>query len=261
MGQAVKLDFVPDADEPEAGQIFVNLSFDGHTEKCFWDTGATSTKLVSNDFFAKYPVTREGELFGLAGKGVSAARIQIRNISWGGQDLGQHEVMRLPEKLCIAPTAGIDLFKDKRFSLDSKTLEVSFEKQDSTLPLELGTFGHILVSSTFSGIRLRLIWDTGAGLTTIDQKVIDEHPTAFRFIKRLNVGDTVHAEAMQLKLYEVRNFAIGPVKLQKVKVLGADFNSIKSKLRDQSIQGALGYNVITQFSWYFDLPEQKYLVR
>ncbi|WII73401.1 aspartyl protease family protein [Bdellovibrio sp. 22V] len=257
----MKVNFVADADEPEAGQIFAHLIFDGHSEKCFWDTGATSTKVVSNYFFAKYPIVKEGELAGLAGKGVSAARIQIRNISWGNYSLGQHEVMLLSEKLGISPTAGIDLFKENRFGLDSKTQEVSFEKQDASLTFELGTFGHILVSPVFNGLRLHLIWDTGAGLTTIDQKVIDENPSIFSFIKSLDVGDTVHAKAMQLKLYEATNFAIGSVSLKKVQVLGADFSSIKSKLGAQSIQGALGYNVITHFSWYFDLQAKKYSVR
>lgn len=257
----MKLNFVPDADEPDAGQIFAHLTFDGQTEKCFWDTGATSTKVVSNDFFEKYPVVKEAELAGLAGKGVSAARIQIRNVSWGKHSLGQHEVMRLPEKLGIVPTAGINLFKEKRFYLDSKGKEISFEKKDADQAFKLGTFGHILVSSVFGGLRLNLIWDTGAGLTTIDQKVIDENPSAFRFIKNLDVGDTVHAKAMQLKLYEATNFTIGSVTLPKVKILGADFSSIKSKLSDQSIQGALGYNVITHFNWYFDLQAQKYSVR
>lgn len=40
-----------------------------------------------------------------------------------------------------------------------------------------------------SKIQLRTIWDTGAGLTTIDQKAIDENESIFRFIKNLDVGD------------------------------------------------------------------------
>lgn len=35
----MKVKFVPDSEEPEAGEFFVQLSFDGNTEECFWDTG------------------------------------------------------------------------------------------------------------------------------------------------------------------------------------------------------------------------------
>lgn len=204
----MKVKFVPDSEEPEAGEIFARLSFDGNTEECFWDTGATSTNVNTNDFFSTYPVLNQGQLVGLAGMSVSTDRILVQDISFDGHKLGRQEVMRLPKTLGVPFTAGIDLFRGQQFSLNSRNQELVFESQNASLNFELGAAGYIIVPVGSGKIQLRTIWDTGAGLTTIDQKAIDENQSIFRFIKKLDVGDTVHARAMQLKLYEMDEMSI-----------------------------------------------------
>lgn len=257
----MKLDLISDKDEPEAGQIFVDVGFDGHIQKCFLDTGATSTKVITNSFFSSYNSVKSAQVGGLSGKGVSADRVQIAKISIGTYSLGEHEIIRLPEGLPMTHTAGIDLLKNQHVTFDFKTRDLNFKNQEAGLPFNKSKAGHILIPVTFNTLNVKTIWDTGAGLTTIDQKIIDAHPGIFRYLKTLEVGDTVSEKGMQLKLYEVDSLKVGPLLLQKVKILGADFSFIAKKVGDPDLGGALGYNVLTHYKWYFDMATQKYSVQ
>lgn len=252
---------VVDKDEPDAGQIFVDTNFDGETRRCFLDTGAKSTKIIEDSFFSKYPKSNEAQIAGLSGKSVQASRILISKVKIGTQELGQLEVVRLPQGPDVEPTLGIDLFQNQKVSFDFKDKKLSFgNTEQPTIPFKRTDAGYITLDTNIESLSVRVIFDTGAGLTTIDQKIIDQNPKVFRFLKSLSVGDSLEVNSMQLKLYEIKEAQIGGLGFQNVKVLGADFTQIRNRLKDQSIQGALGYNVLIQHNWHFDMATQKYSV-
>ena len=126
---------------------------------------------------------------------------------------------------------------------------------------ELGQNGHIIVPATLGSSVARVIWDTGAGLTTVDQKFIADHPENFRFIKNIKVGDAVIDGASTMKLYMATELIIGNLHLKDIRILSADFSAIQEKLNDNSIFGAAGFNVLESYNWYFDMKSKTYSVR
>lgn len=77
------------------------------TPKSVFGIQGTTNKSEYERIFSKYPVLNQGQLVGLAGKGVSTDRILVQDISFDGHKLGRHEVMRLPKTLGVPFTAGI----------------------------------------------------------------------------------------------------------------------------------------------------------
>ncbi len=84
-----------DQDEPEGGQFFVDVQFDGRSEKCFLDTGATSTTVRANSFFSAYPSLRESKSVGVSRKAAVAAKIQIKDIRVGTEHSSGMELKEL----------------------------------------------------------------------------------------------------------------------------------------------------------------------
>lgn len=260
--KTVLLSMVPDPDEPEGGQIFLDVDFDGQIHRSVLDTGAQSTKVMKDSFFASYKSIDTKHLMGLSGKAAEVATIQIEHVKIGTHDLGSLDVACVPAAMKIPTTVGVDLFQGQQFTFNFPKATLRFDTPVVMgTPLHIWKDRHLLIPVSFGTESFEMIWDTGAGLTTIDQELIKKHPDNFNFLKTLNVGDIVQENAFQLKLYLAKELKVGNNTFKEVKVLAADFRPLWEKLGTKSIHGALGYNMLTQHSWSFDLKNKMYTVQ
>lgn len=251
-----------DKEETDAGQFFVKAKFDGQEERCFLDTGATTTTVKATSFFAAYTAIRESKFMGISGKPAIASRIQVGDIQVGENHFQDQQIVRLPNEKGMLSTLGIDLFQNQRVGFELKDHRLILPMTEKTsYPFHVGQKGHIIVPVTLGNGSAQMIWDTGAGLTTIDQKFISDHAGSFQFIKNISVGDALVDGATVMKLYLVSDVVIGHLHMKNVKVLGADFTAIQEKLNDASIVGAVGFNVLASYNWYFDMKSKTYSVK
>jgi len=144
------------------------------------------------------------------------------------------------------------LSKDLRFQWDSM--------REAKSSFSIGKRGHIVVPVSFGKSAHQMIWDTGAGLTTLDQQVIEQQPGDFEFIRDIEVGNTVGSGKTLMKLYKAKMVRISDASLKDICVLATDFSQVQSKTGDSAVVGALGFNALKDHGWCFDMPNLKYLV-
>ncbi len=238
--------------ELESGQFFVTTIYDNISLEQFLDTGSTFTSVPWN-LFSKYQQTGTLKSKGLANTAQQHDKITVQQAFLSNSEKANIEVIRLTKSSSMAPTLGINFFQNSKFIFSPSTNELSFEdftwthKED----LKIGNRGHILLNVMIENKEYSAIWDTGAGLTTIDQKLVAENPDNFTFIQETE-GNDCNEGSLKLNLYLAKKLHVGNIVFKDLKVLVHDFESISQALGEQ-IDLALGFNALILKNWKFDL--------
>ena len=261
MSKKVYLSLKPDADEVDAGEIFLSCVFDGNLEKCFLDTGANRTSVSENDFFKKYPSVADKKLQGAFGKPENCHEIVLEHQILGDViERKNISLLRSPSHMGRASTIGLDTFAGNtlcfnfdEYSLSKSEIENSFHQ--GSIRDRTGLF----VLNIFSNdIKTAGVWDTGAGLTSVDTSFISKHPTLFEELKSVEVGNIVGGFA-QLKIYSLKALTIGEVHFSNLRVIAFDFEPLRSHF-GEGVSFIIGYNVITQANWKIDFASGRWNV-
>lgn len=243
-------------EEEDSGRIFAKGNVDGHEQRFYVDTGSTATKVRTNEFFDKYSSTENRSIVGLGGKPLSLSKIKVQKISMGPYSTTNHEILRYPNSPTFESTAGIDLLQNKAFVFEfSKSRMIELNKINGNHNFKIGRKGHILIDTQIGNLNTCGIWDTGAGLTTIDTKLVESNPNIFTLSKELDAGDPTGAE-FKMKLYAAKEIKIGNLVLKDVQFLAFDFSIIHEKLNDPNVNLAIGFNILVHHDWYFDMKSK-----
>lgn len=248
-------------EEEDSGRIFTTGQVDGQTERFYIDTGANNTKIKTNKIFENYKAIESKSLMGLSGKPITLSKIRVQNILMGAFSTSNHEVLRYPNTPDFESTAGIDLLQNKIFGFEfSKNKIIELDKLNATDKFVLTPRGYILLHTHISGHEINGIWDTGAGLTTIDTEFVKKNPDLFTFVKDIDGGDTT-GSSLKMKLYMVKKIQIGSMTLENVQFLAYDFSPIRTKLNDPTINMAIGFNILIHHDWYFDMKNHTWTAK
>ncbi len=240
-----------------SGQFFISSDFDGQIVEQFIDTGSTFTSLPWN-IFSDYSTVGASSSKGLANNSVQHDKISIQKVLIGNHTLNLFEVIRLKEQSLMQPTLGVNAFQKVEFIFDSRLKELTFMKSDlnkvTSSPLEIGKREHILLNTIVDKHSYTAIWDTGAGLTTVDENLIKNSPENFTFLQETE-GDDCNENNLKLKLYKAKSITVGNLEFSDLDVLAHDFQPISQALGEK-IDLALGFNAIVQKKWSFNLHEK-----
>lgn len=247
-------------EEEDSGRIFALGNVDGQSERFYIDTGANTTKIKSNNVFEKYHAIENRTLMGLSGNPMTVSKIKVQNISMGPFSAFSHEIFLYPNMPYFESTAGVDLLQNKIFGFEfTKSRVIELDKINANEKFILAPQGYILIHTKISNNEVNGIWDTGAGLTTIDTEFVKKNSNLFTFVKDIEGGDTT-GSIINMKLYLVKKIQIGSITLENVQFLAHDFSPIKTKLNDPTINMAIGFNMIIHHDWYFDMINKSWLV-
>lgn len=240
----------------------MGATFDGVSHNCFLDTGATTTTVKNDSTFSSYASRRDMQFMGINGDTSLASRIFIKDIQMGGKSLGGLEIARLPNEGNYHFTVGVDLLQGRKVLFDFRDLKFQWDPSTETeSSFAKGKRGHIVIPVIFGKTAHQMIWDTGAGLTTLDQKIIEQQPGDFEFIRDIEVGNTVGSGKTLMKLYRAKVARVSDASLNDVLVLATDFSQVQAKTGDSTVVGALGFNALRNHVWYFNMPNLRYLVK
>ncbi|EAY31416.1 retropepsin-like aspartic protease [Microscilla marina] len=111
----------------------------------------------------------------------------------------------------------------------------------------------IVVKATLNNQRTyRFIWDTGAGVTVLSRKVVQELGLKPR--AKMKVGDS-RKRRKTLELVNIQNFTLGGVKFKNIAGLVVDYDST-SVLPCIAEGGIIGTNIIARCNWTIDYAQQ-----
>jgi aspartyl protease len=273
-GQSSPLDVQIQNQMFNVGQIFVNCGFDGQGLNCLLDTGSNICLVKADDFFGKYPAQGQRCSEGASGAKVCSDLIDIADLKVGGIDFGAENALRRTPQSCggeggpqlpsylVGSVWHSLLGHQVGFDFASKTLTVDPPQQapGAQQPMKLVLDNNYLeIPVAFgSAAPVQMLYDTGAGLTVMDQSFVDANASAFSFLADTQIQDS-SCQKIPVKIYSVNSLSIAGNSLSGTYAVAMDLSFIKKAL-GQDLQGIIGFNAITSFNWRVDLKNDTFSV-
>lgn len=140
------------------------------------DTGAAHTHLVSNNDIAGLSVARRDSTAGALAAGQDDF-VSVRDVRFGPVREAELDVVRVPgEQPGARDVLGMDVLGGSAWEVRLSASELWYPAsgEDATPPrtydLEMDDRDHSYVTAEWSGgTRARACWDTGAGITVVDE--------------------------------------------------------------------------------------------
>jgi hypothetical protein len=240
-----------------SSQLYLQCFIGGMLQSCFLDTGSNRNTIRADQFSAQLPVVGKSQFSGASGTAkecetVSAPEVRIDSLVRASQLF-----TRCSDASDFPTTIGITYFENTSFELNfAKAQLVSPALKPSllvTYPLRRLEKGHRIISVQIANETVSAVFDTGAGLTSIDEEFVKSHPTSFVFIQDIPAKD-VTGTTFMMKLYQMKSLTIGGRVIPDDYVLAMPIvTSLKKYLGDVPL--ILGLNHIQKLNWYFDLSE------
>jgi hypothetical protein len=248
----VPVECVPDPDVPGCGNVFVSVEVDDRTVRAVFDTGAPRTLLIDLPSSARPVGSRKTT--GAFGTEI-VTEWEVGAIRIGSLLAGPLTVDRIDGGFGRHPVVGLDVLGAGSWQLDisSRTL-VTGAPSRRGLAYKSATNGHILTEMRWPTATATAIYDTGAGITLIDQRFADAHPNLFEHAGSTTVTDVLGSHG-DLGLARMSAYEIDGTRFAGHIVAIANLPEIPDH-----IDAAIGFPTISQVRWTVDVPARRWLI-
>jgi Aspartyl protease len=245
---------VADPDTPGCADVKVDIEVDGRRYRCELDTGAARTTLASDEYLASLPACGSDR----SARAFSARTddlVTILGLAVGPLSVGPVEVARVPagpDQRCLL---GMDVLGRYccRFRFDAGILELTDSPDPAaTLPLQVSDRGHLYVTPRWAGISASACWDSGAGITLVDQSFHRAHPHLFAEAGT-TVGRDGSGASFETPVYLMSGPMIGGVQFGPSLAAVIDMSAMNHGLQ-YPMDMIVGYPTYRQAEWLFDVP-------
>lgn len=254
---------MPDAEDAEAAQVFVDGTIDDRPYRFLLDTGAARTTVQVDAYTSTFGSVGTSSSSGLFAP-VHAALITVPRIELGpivkqhvsvaraspiGSDLGNLIGMDLLQDVCCH-----FLFDEHRVVVDP----VEEPEVAATQALFLDRVGHPYVDVQFDDGMAQAVWDSGAGITVADLNFITQHPGSFRHAGQSRGTDATGA-TRETPMFTMAATTIGSKVFPPHTVAGVDLAPVNATI-DAPMDLILGYSTLSRANWWFDFPRRRWAV-
>ncbi|MCZ2404729.1 clan AA aspartic protease [Paenarthrobacter sp. Z7-10] len=258
----VPLVVTPDADDPGCADVTVDGFIGGRPYRFILDTGAARTQVVPDEFTSGFPAVGES-----SSQAVFAAAsdhlIDIPELTVGPITRSPMRITRThPCQPGARNLLGMDLLKEHRchFSFERQCLEIGLDKYVvHGAPLHLDTKGHPYVDAHFPlGVVAHTVWDSGAGITIVDQKFLAKHSRHFREVEP-SMGTDGTGTKVQTPTFLMSDVSIGGIQFAPHRVACIDLARANENLA-LPMDLILGYTTLSQADWLMDFPRREWAI-
>lgn len=264
--EAVAFEFtvVPDKDDPDSSDVFVDGTVGEKPYRFRLDTGAGRTSIGSDHFTLGFKVVGQTTGAGAFAK-VHDDLIEIPQLCVGKLSQSPATVIRTPKNAQDrANLLGMDFMKSHglHFRYDSNSVHLIDSKKTLGEPLFdlfVGENGHPYVDlSWYGGARAKGVWDTGAGITLFDSGFVKKHSELFT-----NAGTSIGTDSsgttQETPVYLMKGFTLGGKQFPPTKVVVIDL-SVPNSTIQTPMDFVIGYNIQKRANWVFDFPQKKWAI-
>jgi hypothetical protein len=247
-----------------SGQAFVFCTFDGIRENCFLDTGSAMTLLVNSEKLSGKTNAGTFHFKGATGIPQQGETIQIHSALLDGVEFYNLKIGRVQRDAQVQSALGIDLLSRRPFSLNFR-FKPSLHLDPKTprklfTTLEVGSHHLFTIPITIGKMEARAMWDSGAGITVVDESFIQSHPTNFKSTDEFESATDGTGASIPVKTYRARIIKIGHRTFRNSRVIATDLSVLRAN-GNPPVQVVIGFNFIRKCDWYFDAKQRKWSVR
>lgn len=247
----------------DSGKIYTECTFDSEKQKCFFDSGSATTSIADSPFSQRYKSIGKIEIRGASGSSVEADWIVIKRLQIADSILPLHQVARWPKDTPRNESLiGIDCFQGKTLQLDFRKLFLRSTRSPIPIHLAKRRFsfapaGMALLEGQVDSQNAVGVWDTGAGLTSVDLAFVQKHPKQFKYLQDIPGGTDASGKPIFLKLYNLKNLTLGGKIFENLKVVAFDFTPAHNGIGEKT-SFIWGYNLIQQSNWYVNMRTREW---
>lgn len=254
-----------DEDDIEAAEILVDGKIGNNKYRFLLDTGAARTTIQFDDYTSTFNSIGKSSSSGAYGKSIDDLII-VPYVELGPILKKNFTIARMiennPEKRNLI---GMDLLKDfcLHFYFDKNRVFVNPKEEikiDGTIQdLFLDNKFHPYINIQLEKkLILKTVWDTGAGITIVDMRIIKKHPNLFREI-RPSIGTDSAGIKKESPMFIMTATIIDNMKFAPLKVAGVDLSHLNSTI-EVPMDMILGYNTLNKANWLFDFSHKKWAI-
>lgn len=243
----------------EESKIFLPCQFDAYKTRCLLDSGSNFSS-VKSPLFDDYAAVGRMNYNGGTGREIHTDKIVVHHLALAELHLEEWPVARMPKLSRYFNLIGLDVFARVPLLFDFKNLKIVVDAPrppEAQLQPYTMQLGMILLPVKIGDTSLEAVWDTGASTTVIDQDFIATHPDNFTYMKEVEAKDA-SGTRMVMKLYKIKKLQIASVLLKGTSVLAMDFSGMR-QVHPHFPAFFLGYNVLMNHRWYFNLAHYQWM--
>ncbi len=236
----------------EKASVFeIELFVEGKSKLFVLDTGAVKSSICRDSQTENFQLVKIAVSTGASGKSIAADIVKVGEIKLGNYIFQNKNLSRSNVNLF-----GLDFLEAVVFQVDLKKKQLTFLNQQMQMLGKLRRLktGHFIVPIKIQNISTEVLFDTGADITVINTKFINDNSNLFEWIRKENGADA-HGHVIESEIYSCNKFQIGSLQLEKVEMATFDFSEHMIK-KMEGVPIILGNNVIEKAKWTFDLKNE-----
>jgi hypothetical protein len=260
----LKLEIIPDPEDKEAAEVYVEAYLEGKKYPFLLDTGAAITTINYDPYTSRFPSTKTHKSSGVFAN-IQSDLIQVPELKIGSIRKKNITLARHPkDQNQRRNILGMDILKhfccmfrfDKQEILLGDSSE--FDLGHTLYDLILDNKYHPYVDLSWGDEKLKAVWDTGAGMTIVDIQFIASHVELFKLIGE-STGMDASGTQSKTPLYDMQGPKIGKEYFPSHKIAAVDFSHIKTQA-EIPMDMILGYTTLKYGQWLFNFPHKKWTI-
>lgn len=252
-----------DPDDPDSLDIMVPGVIAGARRWFRLDTGAAVTDLVADEHLAALRPVRSHSSAGAFGQAATSDVVVVRDLVIGDLAIGELEVSRAPAGAGRQNLLGMDVLGRYccRFRFDAGLLELTASPatgagRELTRDLTVDDRGHPYVPLRWESITASACFDSGGGITVVDQAFQARHPGLFTAAGQ-SVGTDSTGASFATPMFRLAGPAITGVRFPPIRVAVLDLAPVNRDL-EFPMDVILGAPTISRANWLFDFPARRW---
>lgn len=211
-----------------------------------FNTNATKSQIISNDFTKKLEQIGQKESKGASGTSLMQELVTISNLSYGNTEYQNKTISRSHRSIF-----GLDLLQNKKLAINLENSRIDIlntvKERDKIRWLKQG---HLTIEMLLNNKSTHCLFDTGADSTVIDENYINENPKSFELIGTEEDEDA-HGNKIPSNVYLCKNLKVGHLDINDVEMSGFRFGEHMRNAME-GVPLILGNNIIYESTWCFD---------
>lgn len=256
---------IPDPDEPEAAEIYVNGAINERPYRFLLDTGAARTSVVADESLADLETVGQQSSSGVF-SAMSDDLIQISTLTVGLITRQNIIIGRAKAGSGRGTLLGMDVLRHHRFHfrfneaialVDDPMLTEHFSLQ----PIEFDKKSHPYIDVSFDSndeqtAVAKVVWDTGASITVVNLDFAQQHPHCFA-PDGTSTGKDASGTSVQTPMFIMSSARIAGVVFPPHRVAAVDLGDV-NRVIEKPMDMIMGYSSYRHADWWFDFANAQW---